>query len=387
MDRDALQSELARRQPEMVESLRTLVNSESPSARKDLLDPLAAVIADRFRAIGGEVAILANAQGGDHVRVEFASTAPARPILLLGHFDTVWPSGTLAGRPFRVEDGRAFGPGVYDMKASLVLAEYALRAIRDLRIALGRPIVLLFTSDEEIGSPTSRALIEDEARASEYVLVLEPPLANGALKTARKGVGWFTIEVTGRAAHAGVEPEKGISAVLELAHQILTIHALNDLSAGTTVSVGVVRGGTVRNVIPEQAVAEIDVRVSTLGEASRIEAAMQSLRTVVPGATHSVRGGINRPPMERTAQVIALFEQAQRIGRTIGLELAEGATGGGSDANFTAALGVPTLDGLGMPGAGAHAEYEHVIVDAFPERAALLALLLLGLGGPEGSLP
>jgi glutamate carboxypeptidase len=239
--------------------------------------------------------------------------------------------------------------------------------------------VALFTSDEEVGSPTSRALIEAQARASAYALVLESPLAGGRLKTARKGVGRFTVAITGRAAHAGIEPEKGISAVVELAHQILRLSDLADPAAGTTVNVGVVRGGSTPNVVPAEASARVDVRVTTLAEAARIEAAMAALRPVLPGATVTATGSFDRPPMERTPQSAALFERARAIAATLGQELTEGATGGASDGNFTAALGLPTLDGLGALGAGAHAADEHILIDSLPERAALLAALLLAL--------
>lgn len=366
--------------PSMLDALESLVVCESPSHDKPALDRLSNGIAARFSSLGLVVDQIPNATGGDHLRVVFGETpGPRPPALVLCHFDTVWPVGTLERMPFRVEGARAHGPGVYDMKASLVLTEFAVRSLLALGLRPPRPVVFLFTSDEEIGSPDSRRLIEHEARRSHYVLVMEPPLADGRLKTARKGVGRFLLEVTGRAAHAGVEPEKGVSAVTELAHQILGINGLADPSAGTTVNVGVVRGGTTPNVVPAAAFADIDVRATTLDEARRIEAAIQSLRPVLPGSTLSVTGGINRPPMERTPQVADLFERVRVVGRSLGLEFGEGSTGGGSDANFTAALGVATLDGLGAPGAGAHAEYEHVMIEALAERAALLATLLLEL--------
>ena len=374
-------SSLAQSRVAMLEALEALVVRESPSRDKPALDALASYLAARFSSLGLTFDRLANESGGgDHLRATFGEASdPRTPGLVLCHFDTVWPLGTLARMPFRVEGNHAHGPGGFDMKASLVLCEFALHAIRAQSRRPPRPIVFLFTSDEEIGSPDSRRLIEAEARRSAYVLVMEPPLADGRLKTARKGVGRFTLEITGRAAHAGVEPEKGVSAVTELAHQILSVNALADPPAGTTVNVGVVHGGTTTNVVPAHATAEIDVRVTTLDEARRIDAAMPSLRPILPGASLAVRGGFNRPPMERTPQVAALFERAREVGRLVGLDLGEGSTGGGSDGNFTAALGIPTLDGLGTPGAGAHAEHEHVVIDALPVRAALLAELLLAL--------
>jgi glutamate carboxypeptidase len=286
--------------------------------------------------------------------------------------------GSFATHPFRVEEGKAYGPGIFDMQNSLVLVEYALRAVRDLALALPRPVTVLITSDEEVGSPTSRTLIEEEARRSAYVLVMESPLPGGVLKTSRKGVGRYTVEITGRAAHAGVEPEKGVSAIQELAHQVLKLHSLTELAQGTTVNVGVVHGGTVVNVVAAQAVAEVDVRAWSQAEAERIDQGILGLLPVTPGAQVRVRGGWNRPPLERR-MTAALFAQAQTIGRALGLTLDEGGTGGGSDGNFTAALGIPTLDGLGTPGHGAHADHEHIEVDQMPGRAALLAALLLKL--------
>jgi glutamate carboxypeptidase len=275
--------------------------------------------------------------------------------------------------PFRVEDGRAYGPGTYDMKAGLTifltLMEYRLSGPT-------RPVRALFTSDEEIGSPTSRGLIEDLARQCAYALVLEPPLADGSLKTARKGVGRFRLEVQGRAAHAGVAPQEGRNAIVELAHQILRIQELQDLQAGTTLNVGVIQGGTTSNVVPAAAFADIDVRAAALAEAERVERALRSLEPVTPGTRMSVSGSFGRPPMERSPAIAALFDQARGIGRALGRELSEGSTGGGSDGNFTAALGVPTLDGLGVRGGGAHADDEHILIDSLTERAALLDALL-----------
>jgi glutamate carboxypeptidase len=301
------------------------------------------------------------------------------PALLLCHMDTVWPAGTLAARPFRVEEGRAYGPGSYDMKAGIVIAEFALRAVRDLGLRLPRPVLLLLTADEEVGSKVSRPLIEEMAHRSQYVLVLEPSLGTGALKTARKGVGRFTVEIVGRAAHAGVEPEKGLSAVLELAHQIVYLQGLADAGQGTTINVGVVRGGTRSNVVPAYAEAEVDVRVWTMAEAGRVTEGIKNVQPHIPGIQLRVQGGLGRPPMERTTASAVLFRRAQEIGRQLGLDLGETSTGGGSDANFTAALGIPTLDGLGAIGDGGHADHEHVLIDSLPERAALLTALLVNL--------
>lgn len=363
----------------MLHSLAALVEHESPSRDKRALDSLAQTVFSRLESVGGRVERLANDHGGDHVLARFGPSDHAQPAIILGHYDTVWPLGTVTTMPFRVDDGRAYGPGTFDMKASLVLVEFALAALRDLGRELQRPLMVLFTSDEEIGSPHSRHLIEEYARGCAYALVLESPLPGGRLKTARKGVGGFTVEVEGRAAHAGVEPEKGISAIVELARQILAVADLADPAAGTTVNVGTVEGGTTANVVPARASARVDVRVSSMAEAQRVEAALRSLRPVADGASVRVDGRFNRPPMERTPAIVALFERARTIADDLGLELSEGSTGGASDGNFTAALGVPTLDGLGVPGAGAHANNEHILIDALPDRAALLAALLLNL--------
>lgn len=374
---------LEARQVELVETLRELVEHETPSLEKELLDELAEALRARFAAIGAEARLVPNADGGNHVRVALPPADPvagdARPALVLCHFDTVWPRGSLARNPFRVVDGIGYGPGCFDMKAGIAMLLYALAAVRDLGLRLPRPVVALLTSDEEIGSPSSRPLIEAEAARAAYALVLESPLAGGALKTARKGVGTYHLEVHGRAAHAGLEPEKGVSAVVELAHQVLRLEALANPALGTTLTVGVIRGGTRSNVVPARAAAEIDVRVTSLAEAERVDTALRGLAPVLPGARLQVRGGLNRPPMERTPQVAALFERARAVGRELGLELGEGAAGGASDGNFTAALGVPTLDGLGALGDGAHADHEQVEVASLAPRAALLAALLLRL--------
>jgi glutamate carboxypeptidase len=364
----------------MVLLLEGLVRTESPSRDKAALDRLGADLAAGLSMTGGSVEVIPNAHGGDHVLARFAGSDVSRPALVLGHFDTVWPIGTLENMPFRVEDGRAYGPGIYDMKAGLLIFQWVMTTVFH---ASGRPPVrpiwALFTSDEEIGSPTSRGLIEHVARECAYVLVLEPPLADGSLKTARKGVGRFHLDVEGKAAHAGVAPQEGCSAIVELAHQIVRIQELQDLEAGTTLNVGVIKGGTTTNVVPARASADIDVRATTLAEAQRLEGALRRLGPVTSGTRLTISGGFNRPPMERSPMIAALFQQARRIARTIGQDLTEGSTGGGSDGNFTAALGIPTLDGLGVRGGGAHAEDEHILLDSLPERAALLAGLLLEL--------
>jgi glutamate carboxypeptidase len=378
MDAPRLLAYFEARRDEMLAAIEQLVTQETPSSDKARLDAFAAVLGQRFQAAGAAVEILPNAERGNHVRARFGPTTGEKPALILCHYDTVWPVGSLATHPFRIEDGKAYGPGIFDMQSSLMLCEEAARAVRDLSIELPRPVTILITSDEEVGSLTSRILIEEEARRSAYVLVMESPLPGGMLKTSRKGVGVFALEITGRAAHAGVEPEQGISAIQELAYQILALHALTDMAKGTTVNVGVVKGGTVSNVVAPNADAKIDVRAWTQEEADRLSQAITGLTPVVPGATLRVTGGWNRPPLERSATA-ELFGKAQAIGKSLGLQLAEGGTGGGSDGNFTGALGIPTLDGLGVPGHGAHADHEHIEIDQIAGRAALLTTLLAEL--------
>jgi glutamate carboxypeptidase len=360
-----------------LEALRTLVELESPSDDRDACNILARHLRERLLAAGADVRLHENADRGDHLEATF-DAGSGRPALVLCHYDTVWPLGAVADRPFRIDDERrAHGPGIFDMKASLVMIDELVRSSRPRR-----PLKVLMTSDEEAGSPTSRALIEDRAREAEYVLVLEPPLAPGRLKLRRKGVGRFTVAVTGRAAHAGLEPEKGISATVELAHQILRIEALNDRERGTTVNVGLIKGGTKTNVVPASAAAEIDVRVWTEAEATRVGDGIRALTPILPGAVVQGEGRLNRPPMELSDAQLALFDAAREIGASLGVELTHGAAGGGSDGNFTAALGVPTLDGLGCPGAGAHAEHEHILLDRLPDQIALLRRLLEELAAP-----
>jgi glutamate carboxypeptidase len=321
----------------------------------------------------------AGAPTADHVVAEWPGQG--RPILLLGHFDTVWPVGQLVRMPVRQVDGRLHGPGVLDMKAGLAIALTAMKVlVASVPEPSRPPVTLLATSDEETGSATSRPVIEALARASAAALVLEPAIPGGALKTARKGVGEFEVRAHGVAAHAGADPSAGASAVHELARQVAAMTALADPAAGLSVNVGVIEGGTRSNVVAEQARAWVDVRVSRAADGARIEAALNALRPLDPRVRLEVRGGINRPPMERGPGVAALFALARDVARSWGEDLTEGATGGASDGNFTAALGVPTLDGLGGVGDGPHALHEHAIVDFLPRRAALLAGLLARAG-------
>jgi glutamate carboxypeptidase len=370
---------LRTRQAEMVRLLGNFVRWESPSSNKNALDRFADVVSAEWRKRGAQVRILRQAQRGNHLRVELGNAEGRQPrqIMVLGHLDTVYPLGTISKMPFRISSGRARGPGTFDMKAGLVQALFAVDALRALKIRLQKRIVLLWNSDEEIGSDSSRAAIEAEARRSDAVLVLEPALGrDGRLKTARKGVGTAEIIVQGRSAHAGIDPGRGVNAVHELALQIARLMKMNDLRRGIRVQVTVIDGGTASNVVPDRARGEVDVRYSRAADAPKLQQRLHGLRPILPGARVAVRGGVSRPPLERTAAVAELFGRAKTIMREMGLPLHEAATGGGSDGNLTAALGVPTLDGLGAVGDGAHSPREHVLLRKMPERAALLAALL-----------
>jgi glutamate carboxypeptidase len=366
----------------MVALLGKLVRAESPSFNKAAVDRCGKLLAAEWRRRGAKVEFLRQPERGDHLRCELwlGRGMPRGQILLLGHFDTVYELGTLARMPFRVRGGKASGPGTFDMKGGLVQALFAVDALRACPAVAGRlrkRIVCLWNTDEEIGSASSRVAIEREARRSDAVLVLEPSTApDGKLKTGRKGVGEVEITVHGRAAHAGLEPQKGVNAVHELALQIERIARWGNPRRGITVNVDVVEGGTRANVIAERARALVDVRVSRLADAHALNMKFLRLRPILPGARVLVSGGVTRPPLERKVTV-ELFRTAQRLGSEIGLRLDESFVGGGSDGNWTAALGIPTLDGLGAVGDGAHAAHEHVLTRAMPQRAALLAGLLL----------
>jgi glutamate carboxypeptidase len=367
------------REAEMIETLRRLVEAESPSFNKAAADRCGELIADEWRKRGADVTPIAQPERGNHLRIEipFEGARPKGQVLLLGHFDTVHDLGALARMPWRVEEGRAYGPGTFDMKAGIVQALFAVDALRALGVKPAKGIAALWTTDEEIGSDTSREHIEREAKRSDAVLVLEPSAGpKGTLKTGRKGVGEAEIIVTGRASHAGLNPQAGVNAVHELALQIERLMKLTDYKRGTTVNVDIIEGGTRANVIAERARAVVDLRASTMANARALTKKLHALKPILNGATIEVHGGINRPPMERK-YAVALFRQAQKLGREIGIELDEAFVGGGSDGNLTAALGIPTLDGLGAIGDGAHSQHEHVVTRSLPERAALVAGLLL----------
>ncbi|MGC2420964.1 MAG: M20 family metallopeptidase [Candidatus Acidiferrales bacterium] len=425
---------LQHREKEMLRLLARFVRCESPSREKPAVDTMARIAAAEWRRRGASVRILRQPTRGNHVRAEvwLGARRPARQLLVLGHMDTVYPLGTLAKMPFRISRGRAWGPGAFDMKGGLVIALFAVDALRAARLHPRKRLVFLWTSDEEIGSETSRRAIEAEARRSDAVLVLEPPLGrDGRLKTARKGAVTAEIIVTGRAAHAGIEPEKGVNAVHELFFQIGRLMKWNNPRRGITVQATVISGGTASNVVPAHASAQIDIRYAHAADARLIARKLRTLRPILKGARIDVRTTLGRPPLERTAAVEKLFRQAQSLMsemtsemkhemkrekthettpekmrkithkmthemahqttremargttremmREMANPLGEAATGGGSDGNLTAALGVPTLDGLGAVGDGAHSPREHILIRALPHRAALLAALLATL--------
>jgi glutamate carboxypeptidase len=360
----------------MLRCLQQAVEIESPSGSKVNVDRIAAFFAREFKRHRGKVRVLPHPSAGAAVCAEFwGGIRGLKPVLLLGHHDTVWDLGTIKKMPFRVLKGRAFGPGVLDMKSGLVCGLWAIRALQAFGVEPQSPVRFFLNPDEEVSSVAFRDTIEAEAKQARAVLVLEPAAAGGALKTARKGVGEFQISVHGRAAHAGTSPGSGVNAVSELARQILRIEKLARPGRGLTLNVGVIQGGTRSNVVPERACAAVDVRVSRRGDGEWVEQRIHSLKSIHPEARLEIRGGVNRPPMER-AQAANLFRQARELGRQLGMELNEASTGGGSDGNFTAALGIPTLDGLGAVGDGAHARHEQILIRELPRRAALVAALL-----------
>jgi glutamate carboxypeptidase len=369
-----------RQQTQIVETIQQLVEIESPSDVKAAVDRLGAVLASRFEEIGGKVSFHPAEKSGNQLRVDFEASRSGRqkPLLLLGHMDTVYPIGTISKMPCRVAKGRVWGPGVLDMKSGIALGLHVMEAL--LEWGLHRPVSLLLVSDEEVGSKASREITEKLARRAASVLVLEPAYGlHGAVKTARKGVADYRVKITGKAAHSGLDFEQGQSAVLELAKQICEISKLVDLKRGITLNVGKVSGGTRVNVVPAEATALLDLRVATERDGVRLDRKLRALKPFNRKCKIAVSGGFNRPPMERTAGVAWLYGRAREIAGQLGLNLKEAAVGGGSDGNLTAALGIPTLDGLGGVGEGAHAEHESIVISELPRRAALLAGLIQGI--------
>ncbi len=366
------------RLPQMLSILRAFVLAESPSLEKAPADRCCAIVAAEWRKRGARVERLPQKHRGDHLRIAWPPQNSRTPgqLLVLGHYDTVHASGTLAKMPFRISAGKIYGPGTFDMKAGIVQALFALDALHQIRAPLRKRIVFLWTSDEEIGSDSSRKLIEEEARRSDAVFVLEPSLGpGGLLKTARKGVGEAEIIVHGRASHAGLAPQDGVNAVHELARQIARFQQWNNVRRGISLNADIIEGGTRVNVIAERARAVVDIRALRLADMRQLEKRLHALRPLTRGARLEIRGGFNRAPMERKVSA-ALFSLARSLAAQMGLSIGECVAGGGSDGNLTAALGVPTLDGLGAVGDGAHSAHEHVIAKTMPQRAALLAALL-----------
>jgi glutamate carboxypeptidase len=371
----------AERQAEIVELIQEMVECESPSNSPADVNRFVDLVVERTNDIADAKTVVSD-RYGKHLRLEFKLPGRKKQgqILGLGHSDTVWPLGTLRTMPFGIHSGRLWGPGVLDMKSGLAFFIYAVRTLRELDVPVKRNIVLWIVSDEEVGSETSRLITEAEARQSDFVLVVEPGTGlTGKLKTARKGVGDYTILVEGRASHAGVDFSAGVSAILEAARQVERVARFTNLRRGITVNPGVISGGTRTNVVAAHARIEVDTRVVRLKDAEALDKKFRALRAADKRCNVRVEGGLNRPPMERTKTLAKLFSKAKKMGRKLGVRLEESSTGGGSDGNFTAALGVPTMDGLGAVGEGAHAMNESILIDRIADRVALLAMLISGL--------
>jgi glutamate carboxypeptidase len=366
------------RLPQMLATLRRFVTAESPSLEKAAADRCCGVIAADWSKQSVRVERIKQKHRGDLLRITHApgNSRASGQLLVLGHYDTVYSTGALTRMPFRVKGGKAYGPGTFDMKAGIVLALFALQALQRTETPLRKRLVFLWTSDEEIGSEASRKFFESEARRSDAVFVLEPSFGpQGLLKTARKGVGEAELIVHGRASHAGLAPQEGINAIHELARQLTRIEKWSDLRRGVAVNAGIIEGGTRANVIPERARVVLDLRALRISDMRSLEERLHELRPIQSGARLEITGGFDRPPLESKMSA-ALFERARMLAQQIGLTVGECTVGGGSDGNFTAALGVPTLDGLGAVGDGAHSAHEHILINALPVRASLLAALL-----------
>ena len=360
------------RRDESLQTLRRLVDLESNSLDKQGVDALAAYLARMFESMGAEVQVLPHKTRGNALEVLWRTGGTKAPVLILGHLDTVWPKGTVRSRPFRVEDGKAYGPGIFDMKSGILLALMFCEALAGKMVDPGRDIRFFFSADEEVGTQAGLPHLKRIAQGCRAVLCLEPPLPGGKAKTFRKGVGSFRLRVQGIPAHAGVDPEKGANALLELSKLVIEIHKMTDYSRGLTASVCTFRAGTAVNVIPAEAEAEVDLRFSSSADGLWLEERIRSLQPSDPRCTLSIEGELNRPPLERTGAVVGLYQRARAVAANLGMDLGEGSTGGGSDGSFTAAMGIPTLDGLGVAGDGAHALHEHIEIDDIPRRGALL---------------
>ena len=366
------------RLPQMLAVLRQFVEAESPSLEKSAADRCCALIAAAWGKNDVRVERLQQKSRGDHLRITYwpGKARPAGQLLVLGHYDTVYSTGTLRKMPFRASGGKAYGPGIFDMKAGIVQALFALQALQEVKAEVRKRLVFLWTSDEEIGSESSRKLLAAEARRSDAVFVLEPSFGpRGLLKTARKGVGTAELTVHGRASHAGLAPQEGVNAIYELAQQLARIEKWNDLRRGVTINAGTIKGGSRSNVIPELAHVALDLRARRDSDMRDLERKLHSLRAVHRGVRLEITGGFDRPPLERKMSA-DLFARAKSLAARMDLSVGECTVGGGSDGNFTAALGIPTLDGLGAVGDGAHSAHEHILINTIPARAALLAALL-----------
>lgn len=364
---------------DLIESIREIVEIESPSRDPERNKAVMLWVENEARKLGLDLEFerIAAEGYGEHLVIR-AFPGAEKPVLVLGHTDTVHPVGTKLVNPTRIDGDKFYGCGIFDMKANVVLVLAALQLMHDNGMRPRRPINIFLSCDEEVGSYSGRPLLEAEARRAEHCLIFEPSAA-GLAKTGRKGTGMYTLKAHGIPSHAGLEPEKGASAILELAKQIEAVHRLNSPETGTTVNVCTISGGTTTNVIPEHASCSVDVRFSTLAEAERIDRELKQLNPADARVKLEVTGGINRPPMERTSEIAALFERARNEAASFGYDLRETQVGGASDGNFVAALGVPVLDGLGIKGDGAHTLYEHILVSDIPNRAALITLLLSSL--------
>lgn len=362
---------------EMVALLREFVMLESPTSDKAAVDRMGARVAEELDHLGAQLTMHPRTEVGDIVEARWNTEAPGRPLLFVCHMDTVHPIGSIGANPLRIEEGRLYGPGSYDMKGSIAAVLGALRGLRALNVFPARPIVALMTSDEETGSFESRELIKQVAGVSALAMIMEPALPDGALKTWRKSTANFVVRTHGIAAHAGGAHETGLNAIEEMAHQIVALQRMTDYKVGSTVSVGVIRGGTARNTVPDFCEAWVDARAMTLEEMDRMTRLIMSLEPVLPGARVDVEGSFDRPPMERNALMVQTFNQARDLAARYGLTLREAGSGGGSDGNYTAEIGTPTLDGLGPVGDGAHSEREHIITNSLITSATLLGALLL----------
>ena len=370
-----LQSFLSQHLQAMTDLLEEIVAIESPTTYKDGVDKVGAVIAGQLYKLGAEITIDSQSLCGNHI-CAVLNRGGGNPITLVLHMDTVHPIGSIKRRPVRIEEGRFYGPGVYDMKASLVISLFALKGLLAVKSGYSREIRVLLTSDEEVGSLTSRVLIEQTVSGSVLAMIMEPALPDGSLKSSRKGVGDFMVTAHGRASHAGGEHEKGINAIEELSHQVLRLQALTNYKRGITLSVGDFKGGGVSNVVPDYATLVVDVRAMTMQDSDWITSEIRKLRPVLVGASLQIEGEFNRPPMECNNDRLRIIERIRTIGASIGVDVKHGPSGGGSDASFTSAVGVPTMDGFGAVGDGAHAVHEHIILSSLVERSVLCAAVL-----------